>query len=65
MPRRNRVTNHRRTWTGTEILSGISRLRPVRATIVIAFVLAEEGADPIGAQIGDAKLTVSREDDGV
>lgn len=47
------------------MLNRVSRLRPVPATVVIAVMLAEEGADTGGTKISDTVLTVPRQDDRV
>lgn len=60
-----RVSHHGRAGDGAEHRNWVHGPRPVRATEVIAGVLAEERADAVGTQIRHAVVAIARQDDGV
>lgn len=53
------MPNHRGTGDSAKVLGWVGRLRPVRAAKVIALVLAEKRADPLGTKVSHAIITIS------
>lgn len=65
MARGDRVSHHGSAGDRAEVPDGVRGLRPVGAAEVVAGVLAEEGADALGTEVGHAVVAVPRQDDGV
>ena len=59
------MSEHGGAGDRAEVRDGVRGLRPVGAAEAVATVLAEEGADALGAEVGDAVVAVPRQDDGV
>ena len=63
--RRHRAADHGRTADRSEILPWVGGLSPMRSAVVFAIMLAEKGADALGAEVCDAVLAGPRKDDRV
>ena len=59
------AVDHGRSGHHVEVLPLIGGHGPVRAAIVVAVMLAEKGANAVGAKIRDAVLPGPGQDDGV
>lgn len=59
------MPNHSCPEDRLEVLIRVGRLRPVWPTVVVAAVLAEERADTFGTKIGDAVVTIARQNNRI
>lgn len=59
------MSHHGRTRNRAKVLDRIGRLCPVGTTVSCASVVAEEGLDPLGTEIGDAILSGPRDNDRI
>lgn len=59
------VSHHGRAGDWAKVLSWVHGLRPVRATVVVAAVLAKERADALGTKVSHAIVAIPRQNDRV